>query len=39
MGVKQFVKDPGTVVKIGEKVHVKVYQIDNQGRINLQIIK
>ncbi len=39
MGVRQFVRDPRQVVKIGQKVKVKVYQIDNQGRINLQIIR
>ena len=35
---KGFIRDPGQVVKIGQKVKVKVYQIDNQGRINLQMI-
>jgi polyribonucleotide nucleotidyltransferase len=35
---KGFVKDPHQVVKIGQTVKVKVYQIDNQGRINLQMI-
>lgn len=35
---KGFVKNPHQVVKIGQKVKVKVYQIDNQGRINLQIV-
>jgi polyribonucleotide nucleotidyltransferase len=39
MGVKEFIKDPGSVVRIGQKVKVKVYQIDNQGRINLMIVK
>jgi len=34
-----FVKTPFDVVKIGQKVKVKVYQIDQQGRINLQMIK
>lgn len=34
-----FVKDPNDVVKLGQKVKVKVYQIDQQGRINLQMIK
>ncbi len=34
-----FVKTPFDVVKIGQKVKVKVYQIDQQGRINLQIIR
>ena len=35
---KGFVKNPYDVVKIGDKVKVKVYQIDNMGRINLQMI-
>lgn len=35
---KGYVKDPGDVVKIGDKVKVEVYQIDNQGRINLQMV-
>lgn len=35
----KFVRDPHEVVKIGQKVKVKVYQIDNMGRINLQMIK
>jgi len=35
----RFVRDPHQIVKIGQKVKVKVYQIDNQGRINLQMIK
>ena len=35
---KGFVKNPYDVVKIGDRVKVKVYQIDNMGRINLQII-
>lgn len=34
-----FIRDPGQVVKIGEVVTVKVVQIDNQGRINLQLVK
>lgn len=34
-----FVRNPGDVVKIGDIVKVKVYQIDNQGRINLQMIE
>lgn len=34
-----FVKTPFDVVKIGQKVKVKVFQIDQQGRINLQMIK
>jgi polyribonucleotide nucleotidyltransferase len=32
-----FVKDPSQVVSIGQKVKVRVYQIDNQGRINLEM--
>jgi len=39
MGVGRFVKDPNEVVKIGQMVKVKVYQIDNMGRINLQMVK
>ncbi len=35
---KGFVKSPYDVVKIGQKVKVKVYQIDQMGRINLQMI-
>lgn len=35
---KGFVKDPGDVVKVGQKVKVKVIQIDNQNRINLQLL-
>lgn len=35
---KGFVRDPREVVKLGQKVKVKVYQIDDQGRINLQMI-
>ena len=34
-----YVKTPFDVVKIGQKVKVRVYQIDQQGRINLQMIK
>ncbi len=33
-----FIRDPHRVVKVGQKVKVHVYQIDSQGRINLQII-
>lgn len=33
-----FVKDPSDVVKIGQKVRVKVYEIDKQNRINLQLL-
>ncbi len=35
---KGFVKDPHDVVQIGDKVRVRVNQIDNQGRINLEMI-
>lgn len=35
---KGYVKDPNDVVKLGQRVKVRVYQIDNMGRINLQII-
>ncbi len=34
-----FVKHPEDIVKLGQKVKVKVYQIDNMGRVNLQMIK
>jgi len=34
-----FVRDPSRYVKIGEKVRVKVIQIDNFGRISLQLLK
>jgi polyribonucleotide nucleotidyltransferase len=32
-----FVKDPAEVVTVGQKVKVKVMEIDNMGRINLQM--
>ena len=32
-----FVKDPNDVVKIGDKVKVKVIEIDEQGRVNLSM--
>jgi len=35
----QFVKDPSKIVSLGQKVKVRVIQIDSQGRINLQLIK
>lgn len=35
---KGFIKSPYDVVKIGQKVKVKVYQIDQMGRVNLQMI-
>jgi len=34
-----FVRDPSRFVKVGQKVKVKVFEIDKQGRINLQLIK
>lgn len=33
-----YVKDPGDVVKIGDKVHVRVVEIDDLGRINLSML-
>jgi len=33
-----FVKDPNEVVKIGDKVKVRVMEIDNQGRVNLSML-
>lgn len=35
---KGFVKDASSVVEIGQKVKVKVYQVDSQGRVNLEMI-
>jgi polyribonucleotide nucleotidyltransferase len=35
---KDFVKDPSDVVKIGDKVKVRVKEIDNLGRINLSML-
>ncbi len=34
----EFVKDPNDVVTIGQKVQVKVVEIDEQGRINLSML-
>lgn len=34
-----FIKSPEQVVSLGQKVKVEVYQIDPQGRINLQMIR
>ncbi|QQG40899.1 MAG: polyribonucleotide nucleotidyltransferase [Candidatus Levyibacteriota bacterium] len=34
-----FVKDPNEVVRLGQKVKVKVMEIDAQGRINLTMIE
>lgn len=36
---KGFIKDPRQVVDVGNKVKVKVFQIDSQGRINLELIE
>lgn len=33
-----FVKDPNEIVKIGDKVKVKVVEIDDQGRVNLSML-
>ncbi len=33
-----FVKDPADVVKIGQKVHVRVTEVDRMGRINLELL-
>jgi len=38
MGAGRFVKNPNEVVTIGQMVKVRVYQIDNMGRINLEMI-
>lgn len=35
---KGFVKDPNDVVQIGQKVRVKVIAVDQQGRINLELL-
>lgn len=37
MGREEFVQDAGDVVKIGEKVKVRVVKIDEMGRINLSM--
>ncbi|MFN4212404.1 MAG: polyribonucleotide nucleotidyltransferase [Microgenomates group bacterium] len=34
-----FVRNPHRIVKMGQKIKVRVYQIDHQGRINLQMIR
>jgi len=33
-----FVQDPSTVVEIGQKVKVRVIEIDDQGRVNLSML-
>jgi len=35
---KDFVKDPNDVVKIGDKIQVRVKEIDDLGRINLSMV-
>jgi len=35
---KDFVKDPSDVVTVGQKVKVRVTEIDDQGRINLSML-
>lgn len=34
----EYVKDPNDIVKIGDKVKVKVVEIDREGRINLSML-
>lgn len=34
---REFVSDPGEIVQIGQKVKVRVAEIDSQGRINLSM--
>ena len=36
---KGFVRDATKVVSLGQKVKVKVYQVDSQGRVNLEMIQ
>lgn len=38
MGRAEFVKNPADVVSIGQKVKVKVIEIDDQGRVNLALL-
>ncbi len=35
---EDFVKDPGDVVKIGDKVKVRVKEVDEMGRLNLSML-
>ena len=39
MGQKEYVKDAGDILKIGQNVKVKVIEIDRQKRINLQLLQ
>jgi polyribonucleotide nucleotidyltransferase len=34
----EYVKDPSDVVQIGDKVKVRVKEVDDQGRINLSML-
>lgn len=34
----QYVSDPSKIVKVGDKVEVKVYEVDEKGRINLTMV-
>ena len=34
----RYVRDPSKIVKVGDKVKVKVFEIDDRGRINLTMI-
>lgn len=38
MSSTQYVKDPNDVVALGDKVKVRVVEIDDQGRVNLSMI-
>ncbi|HKY73808.1 MAG TPA: polyribonucleotide nucleotidyltransferase [Patescibacteria group bacterium] len=34
----EFVSDPQTLVKIGDSVHVRLFEVDDQGRFNLTML-
>ncbi len=34
----EFISDPHVLVKVGDKVHVRLYEIDDQGRNNLTML-
>ncbi|MFA5136396.1 MAG: polyribonucleotide nucleotidyltransferase [Patescibacteria group bacterium] len=36
---KGFVRDAGKAVKVGQQVKVRVYQVDSQGRVNLEMLQ
>lgn len=38
MSATQYVKDPNDIVSLGDKVKVRVMEIDDQGRVNLSMI-